>query len=219
MKGSENGHQLAVVASLSQSRGPKAYRIGSRRWHPNRRTERACTLQAPSFPSLGDRGSCTFYQYRLGSGQGSALEHSLGMVSSASVAGTAATGCLGSARKARLFRTAPLPSAAYRVPMPEREQTELERDVAARELANEVDEQPKRRGYIRSGSSGLRRCRLRRTVCPCQNVSRPSLSGTWQLASWPTRSTSSRNAGATSDLALQDCAVAVCGVPCAHART
>jgi hypothetical protein len=66
MKGSENGHQLAVVASLSQSRGPKAYRIGSRRWHPNRRTERACTLQAPSFPPLGDRGSCTFYQYRLG---------------------------------------------------------------------------------------------------------------------------------------------------------
>jgi hypothetical protein len=70
------------------------------------------------------------------------------MVTSASVAGTAATGCLGSARKSRLFRTAPLLSAAYRVPMPEREQTELERDVAARELANELDEQPKRRGYI-----------------------------------------------------------------------
>jgi hypothetical protein len=65
------------------------------------------------------------------------------MVTSASVASTAATGCLGSARKARPFRTAPLPSAAYRVPMPERE-----RDVAARELANELDEQPKRRGYI-----------------------------------------------------------------------
>ena len=32
--------------------------------------------------------------------------------------------------------------------MPEGEQTELERDVAASELANEVDEQPNRRGYI-----------------------------------------------------------------------
>src|ERR1039458_9691430 len=103
-------------------------------------------VHGPPPPSLGDRGSCTFY-INIGSGQ-SALERMLEIVSSASVAGTAATGCLGSARKSRLFRTAPLFSAAYRVPMQEREQTEHERDVAARELASELDEQPKRRGYI-----------------------------------------------------------------------
>jgi len=32
----KNGNQLAVVAFLSRSKGPKAYRIGSRRWHPDR---------------------------------------------------------------------------------------------------------------------------------------------------------------------------------------
>ena len=109
---------------------------------PARHWVRCTTPCSPRQATGGRAPSIT-----VGAGH-SALEPLHEMVSSASVAGTAATGCLGSARKARLFRTAPLPSAAYRVPMPEREQTELERDVAARELANELDEQPKRRGYV-----------------------------------------------------------------------
>ena len=46
-----------------------------------------CT--APWLPSLGDRGSCTFYQYRPGH---SALERLLEMVTSACDRGTAPTG-------------------------------------------------------------------------------------------------------------------------------
>ena len=46
-----------------------------------------CT--APLFPSLGDRGSCTTYQYRPGH---SALERLLEMVTSACDRGTAPTG-------------------------------------------------------------------------------------------------------------------------------
>ena len=46
-----------------------------------------CT--APSFPSLGDRGSCTTYQYRLGH---PTLERLLEMVTSACDRGTAPTG-------------------------------------------------------------------------------------------------------------------------------
>jgi hypothetical protein len=97
-------------------------------------------VHGPWLSSQSERGSCTFYQYR----RGSSGPRTLAWNGHQRVCcGHCPTGCLGSARKTRLFRTAPLLSAAYRVPMPERE-----RDVAARELANELDEQPKRRGYI-----------------------------------------------------------------------
>jgi hypothetical protein len=46
-------------------------------------------VHGPLFPSLGDRGSCTFYQYRLGH---SALERLLEMVTSACDRATAPTG-------------------------------------------------------------------------------------------------------------------------------
>jgi hypothetical protein len=46
-------------------------------------------VHGPLFPSLGDRGPCTTYQYRLGH---SALERLLEMVTSACDRGTAPTG-------------------------------------------------------------------------------------------------------------------------------
>jgi len=144
-EGSENGHQLAVVASLSQSKGPKALpNRGRVAGIPNRRTSALAPFRLPRFPRQATGGRAP--SITVGAGH-SALEPLL-KCEQRVVRGTAAHRLSRLRSKGEALQTAPLPSAATVCPCQNVSRPEPERDVQPR-AGQRADEQPKNTGLHR----------------------------------------------------------------------